>query len=60
MPLKVQQLCNPRSPFAGEKKGKKMGSNFRTLLKTDVEKMSAFRLAKMLMKIKSVSQNPVY
>ena len=37
-----------------KKKGQKMGLNCPKLLKTNIEKMSAFRLSMMLMKIKKL------
>jgi hypothetical protein len=41
----------------GEKGGQKMGQNFFKSLKTNVEKMSAFRLSTMLMKTNELSQS---
>ena len=38
-----------------EKKGKKMRQDFSKLLKTNVEKMSTFRLSMMSMKTKPVT-----
>ncbi len=45
---KLRLLCDGEG--RKKKEGGKLGSDFFKLLKTDIEKMSAFRLSTMLMK----------
>jgi hypothetical protein len=59
--LKLKHLFDPRSPESAEKKGgEKMVVSCLNLLKTNVEKMSLFRLAIMLMKTNQLNHSLHY
>ena len=61
MSLKLNDLSDSaRARVAGKKGDQKMSRNFRKLLKTHVEKMSAFSLSIMLMKTSELNHSLHY
>jgi hypothetical protein len=57
MSLKLKGLDDSPAARVVKKKGKKMGLKFRKLMKTHVEKMSAFRLSTIFMKTKELNHS---